>query len=177
MSSINTYKGDAGNMCLSYPDLKINAGGAATIATSNAIVHTRGGVTFSASALSARALTAPTNATVKTDGTTMSQSEADQWRFYTVPAGKTAYLVIALDNAGTAFCFQGAYDGQPLAFRGRGAEIGKSVIPEIPLGFVPIGVIKVVGGSATWAPGDALDKLNVAFTWRNLGVLPGGATF
>jgi hypothetical protein len=165
------------DMALSAHILAINAGAAATIKTTGAIVHMANGQLKSKAILSAVALAAPTSSTVKTTGATMSVEEAQQWAFYTIPAGKTAYVVVALDNAANVVTLMGSYDGQSLAFRGAGAAIGKSVIPVVPVGLVPFGVIKIVGGSATWAPGDALDKANVTFTFRDYGRVPAGTTF
>lgn len=165
-----------GNMVHGTPPIvAINAAAAATVKTTNAILHTANGVLKSRAALSAVALAAPTTSTTKVGGGSVAQDEVDRWRFYTLPAGKTCYIVLALDGASTAnlVAFQGSYDGQDLFFRGGGVAKGKSVVPDTPDGFVPFGLIKVVGGTATFLPGtDALDKANVTFTFWDIGVLP-----
>jgi hypothetical protein len=173
----NTSAIQGADMSLSAHVLAINAGSAATVKTTGAIIHLANGQLKSKGILSAQALTAPTSSTVKTTGATMTVEEAQQWAFYTIPAGKTAYVVVALDNGANVVTLMGTYDGQPLGFRGAGSAVGKSVLPVVPLGLVPFGVIKIVGGTATWAPGDALDKANVTFTFRDYGLIPAGTTF
>lgn len=166
-----------GNMVTGTPPVTaVNGVGAATFKTTNAIIHLNNGKLKSRAALSAVALAAPTTSTTKTTGETMTQAEVDAWRLYTVPAGSIAYIVLALDGASTpnAVAFQGGYDGQDLAFRGGGVSKGKSVIPDIPAGFVPFAVIKLAYASA-FVPGTtALDVAGVSFT--DVGVLPVGTT-
>lgn len=71
-------------------------------------------------------------------------------------AGETGYYVVGLNSAGTVKTFQG---------------IG--AMPDVDDGYTPIGMIKVVCGSAAFTPGTtALDAANITFTFYDLSLLP-----
>lgn len=163
-----------GNMVVgAAPVLAINLAGAATVKTTNAINYLKDGKYSSKSALSAVALAAPTTSTTKITGVAMTQPEVDQWRFYTLPAGKTCYIVCALDNGGNVVTFQGDYAGQDLSTRGGGVTKGTGNVPVIPEGFIPFGLIKVVSTTGTFLPGTtALDAANLTFTFSDIALLP-----
>lgn len=116
----------------------------------------------------------PTVATVKSDGSTITADEATAWLTYVIPANKIAYGVLALDNAGAVVMFQGSYDDQDLAFRGRPLHKGKSVIPDIPLGFVPFAIIKFACAVAFTLGTTASNTAGVSIT--DIGILPAGNT-
>jgi hypothetical protein len=70
--------------------------------------------------------------------------------------GQTGYYVVGLDGSGTVQTFEG---------------IGG--LPDIGNGFTPIGYIKVVATSAAFVPGTtALDNASLAFTFKDVSVLP-----
>lgn len=154
--------------------LAINAASALTVKTTNAITYMKDGKLSSKAILAAVALAAPTVATAKApSGTLMSQVECDAWRFYQLPAGKTCYLVLALDNAGNVVTFQGDYAGQDLNFRGGGIAKGTGNVPTIPDGFIPFGLIKIVSSTGTFTPAvTALDAANLTFTFSDIALIP-----
>ena len=169
-----------GNMVLGpIPVVAINAASALTVKTTAAINYTLDGLLKQKAILSAVALAAPTTSTTKgIAATALTQAEVDPWRFYTLPASSTCYLVLALDGSANVVTFQGTYDGQDQTTRsGLAMAKGKSIVPNIPDGFVPFGIVKVVTGATTFLPAtDALDKASVTFTFRDIGVLPSSTT-
>lgn len=151
-----------GNRTLTRPVTAINAGGAATIATSNAIVFSNDGIILNKAALSAQALTVDATQQEKVTGYTTFQVQ---------PAGKTAYYVFVLDASGNVRCIQGSWDG--LTIPALKAPAGAGLIPDIGTSFTPFAVLKVVTGSAAFTPGTtALDAANITFTFRDVSVLP-----
>lgn len=157
-----------GNINMTRGVLAINGAAAATVKTSNAIVYAVNGIFYNKTALAAQALTA------------LSSSDLANYvqpsglaGFYTQPANTTAYLVLLLDAAGNVRVVQGTYDNQPLLGVAGYGIMGKSIVPDTPDGYVPIGMIKVVTGATTFLPGtDALDKANVTFTFYDLALGP-----
>lgn len=74
-------------------------------------------------------------------------------------AGQTGYYVVGLNGSGTVKTFEG---------------IGK--LPDVDDGYTPIGMIKVVCGSAAFVPGTtALDASNITFTFYDLALIPASA--
>lgn len=106
-----------------------------------------------------------------------------QWALYSLSAtypaaASTFYMVLAFDSAGTVTVFQGSYSGQDLAFRG-GVGKGDGLIPQIPDGFVPFGIIKVVHSAAsTFVPGTTAltTSGNRTVTFYNVSLLPSTTT-
>lgn len=95
--------------------------------------------------------------------------------FYVQPAGTTAYYVIGVTAAGTWKVVQGTYDGQVIGAVTGYPTAGKSVIPDVPNGFTPVTVMKVVSGGSSFTPGTT--ALTGVATFRDVGVLPVDATF
>jgi len=153
------------NRSLSKATLAINAGSAATIKTTGTNYFTIDGIQYSYAALSAQALAADATQQALISG---------QAGFYVQPISKTVYYVIGINSSGTVKCFQGTYTGQTFTnFVGRA---GDSLIPDIGNSYCPIGMIKVVTGSATFTPATtALDAANITFTFYDLSVLPSTA--
>jgi len=181
MSALNDISSQAlrsiGNLVHGTPAVfAINAGSAATVKTTNAILHTVNGIIKSRAALSAVALAAPTSSTSLIGGGTLDANEAAKWGFRVQPISKTCYYVLALDGQSTAglVTFQGTWTDQDLSLRGSGVAKGDGLVPSIPAGFLPVGLIKVVTGSAAFTPATtALDAANITFTFYDIGgVLP-----
>jgi hypothetical protein len=152
------------NRVLTRPILAINGAGAATVATTAAIVFTIDGQIFNRAALSAQALAV--NAALQQKLTFSSG-------FYVQPANTTVYYTLVLNAAGTVSCLQGTFSGQ--TFQGASVPVGRGEIPDPDdLAFVPIGGLKVVTGAVTFTPGTtALDAANVTVTYRDYaGVCP-----
>lgn len=162
----------AGNRCTSAHVLAINAGGAATVKTTGAIVHTLDGVTRSKAALSAQSIAVTHNY--------LGVASAG----YVQPASTTVYYTLAVNAAGSVAVVQGAYFGQtfdtaPTASLGQnsfgGARVtGDGAVPSVPAGYCPFGLVKVAtNGSTTFTPGTtALDAAGVTASFFDLAVIP-----
>ena len=154
-----------GNRTLSRAILAINAGGAATIKTTNAIDYCLDGIIRNKAALSAQALTVDAAQQALVTGFSAFQVQ---------PAGKTAYYVLVLDSAGNVRCIQGSWSGMSVdPFK---VPKPASLIPDIGPSYTPFGLLKVVTGSAAFTPGTtALDASNITFTFYDISVLPATA--
>jgi hypothetical protein len=175
MSQLTDLVRQFGNMTLSPAAvLAINAASALTVKTTNAITYLKDGKLSSKAALAAVALAAPATTNTKcVTGVALTQAECDPWRFYQLPAGKTCYIALALDNAGAVVAFQGDYAGQALNFRGGGVAKGSGNVPTIPDGFIPFGLIKIVSTTGTFTPATtALDAANLTFTFSDISLMP-----
>lgn len=107
--------------------------------------------------------------------------------FYTQPANTTVYYVFGWN--GTAMkVVQGSFDPAaaqnttldpmqvgPLGGMLTPYALGKSVIPDVPDGFTPCFVMKVVTGGAAFVPGTT--ALTGIATFKDVGVLPVDGTF
>ncbi len=157
-----------GGMCLTKGALAINAAGATTVKTTNALVYGVAGVLYTKAALANQAITV----THRFDGKPVSAADAA----YVQPINKTALYVLALNAAGTVAVIQGTYAGQQVTY---GSDLSKVVtagygVPTLPAGYTPIGAIKVAtDGSATFTAGTtALDAAGVTATYFDLALLP-----
>lgn len=98
--------------------------------------------------------------------------------FYVQPANTTVYYVLGVVGGSTWKVVQGTYDTQALPFSG----VGRSVIPDVPDGFVPVAVIKVVTSGATFTVGTTSlgtggQTSGGVATIKNVSVLPAAGTF
>lgn len=155
-----------GNRVLTLPVLAINAAAAATIKTTNAVVFSLDGQTYTRAALAAVALAV---------NTTLQQKTTYQQGFYVQPVSTTVYYTVVLStSSGTVNVIQGTYLNQP--FQGAGANLGTGEIPDPDdYAFVAIGGIKIVTNSATtFTPGTtALDAAGLTVTYRDyIGMIP-----
>lgn len=157
-----------GGMCLTKGVLAINAGSAATVKTTNALVYGVGGVLYTKAALAAQAITV----THRYDGKPVSTADTA----YVQPINTTVIYVVALNSAGTVAVVQSTYAGQQVTY---GSDLSKIVtagggLPTLPAGYTPIGAIKVAtNGSATFTAGTtALDAAGVTATYFDLALLP-----
>lgn len=164
-----------GNMAYSSHVFAKTAGSVATVQTTGAVVFSTDGIMKSKAALSAfnwadDALKASTDL-VASLANWLQPSGLDG-AFYTQPANTTVYYVFAVkgSDASTVRVVQGLYSGQtPMVGINTG---GGGKVPDVPDGFVPFGLMKVVTGATTFAPGtDNLDKASVTFTFSDLAVL------
>lgn len=101
--------------------------------------------------------------TYLSDGVFKTKSALSNQAFSTghtgLAAGETGYYVVGLNGAGTVKTFEG---------------IGK--LPDVDDGYTPIGMIKVVCGSAAFVPRTtALDAANITFTFYDLALIPATA--
>lgn len=158
-----------GNVALTKGVLAINAATAATVKTTNAISYALNGVLYSKAALAAQSIAVTHDAW----GAPVS---AAAFPAYVLPAGKTMYLLLSLNAAGTVAVSQGTYDGQAVA---HGTDlskvlVGNGAIPQEPEGYTAFGLIKVTtAGAATFTPGTtALDAANVTASYFDLLYVP-----
>lgn len=151
-----------GTHSIGYWTLAINAGSAATIKTTNTNYFVINGIKYSKAALSAVALAADATQQALITG---------QSTFYVQPISTTVHYVIGIDSGGTVKCFQGTYADQ--SFTPFSSNLGTGDVPDIGDSYAPIGMIKVVTGSATFTPATtALDAANITFTFYDLERLP-----
>jgi hypothetical protein len=147
-------------------------GATATVQTTGAIVSQIDGVTRSRAALSAQSLV-PTHDVFGNANTGV----------YAQPIGTTAYMVLGVNAAGTVAIVQGTFAGQnlvPSATGGLGALsnmgtsfVGDGSIPNLPEGYAPAGLLKVVTTSAAFTPGTTLLNVGtIAFTFFDIGLIP-----
>lgn len=112
--------------------------------------------------------------------------------FYTQPAGTTVYYVIGAIAAGTFKVVQGTFTPvavqnttlDPMQMSASGGiasagggfyALGKSVIPDVPDGFLPTAVMKVVTSGSAYVPGTT--ALTGLATFKDVSVLPVAETF
>lgn len=150
------------NRCYVKATLAINAGSAATVKNTGAIIYSVDGIMYTKAALSAQSIAVTHNYTGTTGGA------------YVQPANTTVIYVLALDASGNVAVVQGTYAGQDLSQRSMGATAkGTGAIPDAPAGYTPVGAIKVATGAVTFTAGTtALDAASVTATYFDLAVLP-----
>lgn len=171
MSKVNDFPSQAltnllSNMNLSKGVLAINGAAAATIKSTNAYSYTNNGVLLAKAALAAQSIV-PTHTN---HGKALLGA-------YVQPISTTAYYTLALDGAGNVAVVQGWYAGQNLSQLQVGVSaVGDGAVPDVPLGYTPIGVLKVAtGGAATFTPGTtALDAAGVTVTYFDVALMPAG---
>jgi hypothetical protein len=158
-----------GNSTLSKAILAINAGGAATVKTTTAILYGVDGILYSKAILAAQSI-------VPTHDAYGNPIGGANMAAYVQPAGTTAYLLLCLDKLGNVAVVQGSYLNQSQAFPGdlSKVQVGTGQIPFEPAGFTAFGLVKVVtSGAATFTPGTTLlDAANVAATYYDLEYVP-----
>lgn len=177
MSRLDTHtaagpQSTAATRCMSYPALAINAAGAATVKTTNAIDYSIDGVTRRKTALAAQSLAVTHNQLGVASGG------------YVQPASTTVYYTLAVNAAGAVAVVQGTYFGQtfdtaPTASLGQnsfgGARVtGDGAVPSVPAGYCPFGLVKIVtNASTTFTAGTtALDAAGVTASYFDLAVIP-----
>ncbi len=160
-----------GNRALTKGVLAINAAGAATVKTTNAIVYTSDGILYSKAALAAQSIAV----THDCFGNAVAAGVAA----YVQPAGKTVHYLLSLTAAGTVQVSQGSYAGQSQTFAGDPSKVltGSGGLPKLPDGATPFGLIKVVtANAATFNPGTTLlDAADVTATYHDLAMVPATA--
>lgn len=114
--------------------------------------------------------------------------------FYVQPANTTVYYVVVITPAGNWRVVQGTFDQkvqsttldpQQVGATGGifgGYAVGKSVIPDVPDGVVPVAIIKVVSGGSTFTVGTtslgtAGQSSGGVATIKNVTLLPAAGTF
>lgn len=156
------------------PVLAINIASAVTVKTTGAIAATINGVALTKAALAAQSIAV-------THDFTGAVSTG-----YVQPTGVTAYLTLGVNAAGAVSVSQGMFLGQkynqdPTVGIGSASMlgttfIGAGTVPDVPAGYAPFGVMKVVtAGAATFqANVTALDAANVTVTYFDVNFVPGG---
>lgn len=148
----NMFRGLA-NVCLTKANAVIGATTSA-FTTGNAVTYAFEGAL--------RSLATQTNTALSALAASDLASSLSGWLqpagstgFYVQPANTTVYYVIGVTSAGTVKVVQGTYAGQSLMLNGVAglSVVGDGSIPDIPDGFVPITVMKVASGGATFTPG------------------------
>lgn len=158
-----------GDRCYTKGVLAMNAAGAATVKTTNALVFSVDGILYTETALSAQSIAVTHNLF----GFAVSGASASGPSAYVQPANSTVIYVVALNSAGTVAVVQGGYNGQSVTLPGGVVLVSKGEVPEVPVGYAAIGVLKVVTGAATFTPGTTLlDASNVTVTYTDVSLLP-----
>jgi hypothetical protein len=143
---------------LTRPILAIGGAGLASVDTTAAIVYSVDGRVYNKAILADQSI-----ATIATGAAPA----------YVQPASTTVYYVLCLDKDGNVRTVQGTYLGQSMGV-GR-IDKGQGGIPDVPDGYTPFGMIKVVTAAAnTFTLGTtALDAAGKTFTFYDLdGTLP-----
>ena len=94
---------------------------------------------------------------------------------YVQPIATTVYYVVCMNAAGTVGVVQGSYAGQAIAaIPGyTSAMTGIGGLPQLPSGYAPIGIIKVVTTSGTFTPATTLwNAGGFTATFTDVSVLP-----
>ncbi len=155
-----------GNMCLTKIALAAT-GAAATVASTGTFTYTNGGEILTHAALLAQSI----KATHQLNGKLALSTAASR----PLPTGKTAYFTLGVNYAGTVCVSQGDYAGENLSqfFAGTTA-VGTGAVPDVPAGYTPIGVIKIVNTSVGdfIAGTTLLDVAGITDTYTNVCVLP-----
>lgn len=158
-----------GDRCYSKATLAINLAGAATIKSAGATTYTVDGIFYSKAALAAQSIAVTHNLF----GFAVSGAGASGPAAYVQPANSTVIYVIALKADGTVGVVQGGYNGQSVTLPGGVVMVSKGEVPEVPVGYTPIGTLKVVTGATTFTPGTTLlDAANVTVTYTDVSLLP-----
>lgn len=89
--------------------------------------------------------------------------------FYSQPAGTTTYSMLGVNAAGTVRLVQGTYVGQQIAPVGYTA-LGDGNCPDVPDGFVPFAIMKIISGGAVFLPGTTV--LTGVATFLNILAIP-----
>lgn len=172
MSSIANITQDAVRqalygMCFTKGVLAINAGGAATVRTTNALTYSVGGALFTKAALSAQAIT-PTH---RYDGSPVSAIRPA----YVQPVSSTVVYLVCLNAAGTVAVVQGSFAGQQIADPVDLSQVitGAGGNPTEPEGYTCVGSLTVTtNGATTFTPGTTLlDAAGVTIVYRDVSIL------
>lgn len=173
MSSLNQInaagvRNVVANMTHNAPALDINAAGAATVKTTNAIVSSFNGIMKSRAALTAQSIAVTHDA--------FGSTVAVGFPAYEQPAGTRAVYVLSANAAGTVAVSQGTYAGQVLPHPRDLSVVltGTGSVPVEPPGYTAFGAIVIdLAGAATFEPGTTLlDAANVTATFHDISVLP-----
>lgn len=156
-----------GNRTYVKATLAINAGSAATIKNTGAIIYSVDGIMYTKAALSAQAITITHDQFGRSVATTPSIAK------YTQPILTTVYYIVALNAGGTVAVVQGGYAGQALTVNNQ-AYVSDGSMPVCPDDYTPVGVLKVACTvAATFNPATtALDATNVTVTYFDVSTLP-----
>ena len=165
--SSDDLRGALGTRNNSAGILAINAASAATIKTTNALAYMIRGIFYSKTALAAQSFAV----THRFDGNPVSALDVA----YVQPANTTVFYLVSVNAAGTVAVSQGSYAGQAITYGSDLSKIivGSGDVPELPAGYCPIGVVKVVTGATTFTPGTtALDAASVTATYKDVSLVP-----
>lgn len=165
-SSIRTV---LGNSSIVKGVLAINAGGAATVKTTNALTFTIDGIQYTKAALAAQVITVTHDCFGQLVG-------GNNLPAYVQPTGQTAYYLLCVNAAGAIAVVQGSYAGQVQSYANDLSKVltGNGGLPIEPAGYTAFGLLKVAtAGGATFTPGTTLlDAANVTVTYFDLEYVP-----
>lgn len=157
-----------GDRCMVKCTLAINAGSAATIKTTGAVIYSIGGVVYTKTALAAQSFAVTHDA--------FGNPVASGVAAFVQPVLKTVFYVVSLKADGTVAVSQGNFLGQSVVFPADLSKIltGNGDLPVEPDGYTAIGVVKIaLANAATFTPGTtALDATDVTATYYDVAVLP-----
>ena len=155
-----------GDRSFSKVTLAINAASAATVKTTGAAIVSVDGVFASVAALAAQSIAI----THGMNGSAVGTGPAA----YVQPISTTVYYVVALSLAGVVAVVQGGYAGQVVTLPQGVSFTSAGEMPAVPVGYAPIGYIKVVtNGATTFTPATtALDAAGLTVTYVDVSVLP-----
>lgn len=155
-----------GNRTYVKATLAINAGSAATIKNTGAIIYSVDGVMYTKAALSAQSIA------ITHDQFGRAVASQPSLAAYVQPASSTVYYIVCLNAAGTVGVVQGGYSGQTITVGGQ-PFVSDGSMPVVPDSYTPVGVIKIVTGATTFTPATtALDAANVTATYFDVSTLP-----
>lgn len=139
---------------------------ATAFTTTVAIPFLLDGAFFSLAAQTNTALAALVDADLPTTSTPYLQPSGLAG-FYTQPANTTVFYVIGVNAAGTVKVVQGTFVNQAIP---GGQAVGDGNAPDVPDGFIPFALLKVISGGSTFVPGTT--ALTSIGTFRNIAFLP-----
>ena len=156
-----------GNRCYVKATLAINAGSAATIKNTGAIIFSVDGIMYTKAALSAQSIA------ITHDQFGRILTSQPSFATYVQPVLKTMYYVIALNTSGTVAVIQGGYSGQAITLNNQ-AYLSDGAVPVCPDDYTPVGILKVaLANAATFTPATtALDATDVTVTYYDVSTLP-----
>lgn len=156
------------NLCLVAVGLAINAAGAATLKTANAISYSVNGRAKTKAALAAQSFAVTHDA--------FGSTVAKGFKAYAQPAGTRVVYVLSADSAGAIAVSQGTYVGQRMPKPGDLSVTidGTGAVPIEPAGYTAFGAVVIdLSAAATFTPGTtALDAAGVTATFIDISVLP-----
>ena len=125
---------------------------ASAITSTVAVVSVIDGITRAVAAFTNQALVALLGSDLPTALANWLQPSG-RTTFYVQPANTTVYYVVVVNAAGAIRIVQGTFSGQILTDPSGYTVTGDGSVPDIPDGVVPLAILKIASGGATFTPG------------------------